>query len=666
MSLIGLMSVGVISLVVWLVLVFLSVTSGIEKNWLKKLTAISAPLTITPTEAYYASYYYQVDGISSQSNYTYKSIGEKAKALLTDPYLPQWDQAIPKEWPEKVRSEDGSTKDLVKETLAVLNTLNLEAQDYETSGAILNVEMLRTRSPFFSNAHSKNQCHLIQLFYLSTFNGRNPALSSLIEPPRINDLNHLFFSLDLLVKKVEEDLEVGVLPFRNGLQRLLPYVAIETMQTISPRWHGVKHLIPEGIELDADPLYIEGRLVQVSIPLEKKRELIGKVFKKEGHLFFVEKKGGASQIIDERVPLFLDNRLEIRVTPCPPLIDHVNTLKDLYFIAKADLQGFHLEGRLPWEGLEIQKATVKTHFNADPNPSPLWPYFVKGRGYLPKGNFYPVILPKCLQKNGALIGDMGRVCFGGGISHSMQEHSVPITICGFYDPGVMPIGGKIALTDPELPHIINQAYETLTDPSMKNGIQVYLSDLKQAKKVKETIEASFEEKGLAPYWDVTTFEEYEFSKDLLQQFQSDKYLLTLIAMIVLIVACSNIISFLILLVNDKRKEIAILSAMGASKKRIALIFTLCGGIVGTLSTFIGTLCAALTLHYIDLVVDVLSFFQGHDTFNALFYDTSLPNKLSQEALIFILIATPTISLLAGLIPALKAAKVHPSAILRAE
>ncbi|HAB98569.1 MAG TPA: hypothetical protein DCE71_01950 [Parachlamydiales bacterium] len=50
-ALISMMSVFVISLVVWLVLVFLSVTKGIEQNWLNKLTSLYAPLRISPTDA---------------------------------------------------------------------------------------------------------------------------------------------------------------------------------------------------------------------------------------------------------------------------------------------------------------------------------------------------------------------------------------------------------------------------------------------------------------------------------------------------------------------------------------------------------------------------------------------------------------------------------------
>src|ERR1700704_6021378 len=79
-SIISLISVLVIALVVWLIVVFFSVTNGLEKNWIQKLTALTAPLRITPTEAYYNSYYYQIDSISDASQYNPKTIREKKES----------------------------------------------------------------------------------------------------------------------------------------------------------------------------------------------------------------------------------------------------------------------------------------------------------------------------------------------------------------------------------------------------------------------------------------------------------------------------------------------------------------------------------------------------------------------------------------------------------
>jgi len=128
-ALVSLLSVIVISLVVWLVLVFLSVTTGIERNWLQKLTSLHAPLRLTPTEYYYHSYFYQTDVVSSASDYTLKTIGEKAESERSDPYSDSADIELPRNWPSPERHQDGRLRDPVKETFALLNNLKINLTD---------------------------------------------------------------------------------------------------------------------------------------------------------------------------------------------------------------------------------------------------------------------------------------------------------------------------------------------------------------------------------------------------------------------------------------------------------------------------------------------------------------------------------------------------------
>jgi lipoprotein-releasing system permease protein len=88
--------------------------------------------------------------------------------------------------------------------------------------------------------------------------------------------------------------------------------------------------------------------------------------------------------------------------------------------------------------------------------------------------------------------------------------------------------------------------------------------------------------------------------------------------------------------------------------------------MGTLGCFFGILAAICTLHYLDYLVAFLSHIQGREAFNPAFFGQSLPNQLSWEALLFVLIATPLLSLAAGMIPAMKASRIHPSSALRSE
>lgn len=477
-ALISLMSVFVISLVVWLVLVFLSVTAGIEKNWLNKLTSLYAPLRISPTDDYYRSYYYQVDGIAAHSNYTLKTIGEKAVAPQSDPYQPDSDIEIPLYWSDADVDSHQQLKDPVKLAFRELQQLqatfpDLYFQDYEISGALLKLDLDR----------GGRTSTLSQMTYLLSFAEENPRLAGLL---------------------------------------------------------------------------------------------------------------------------------------------------------------------LPAEG--AYRARV-----------------VEGKVILPSGPETAVLLPKSYRDSGVKLGDRGFLIYSVSSASSSQEQRIPIRTAGFYDPGFLSLGNRCLIVPSSITRQISASTQTYSsDGAPTNGIFVWPKNINQVGEIQDAIALRFEKLGIADYWKLTTFEEYEFSKDLLQQLRSDRLLFTLIAVIILLVACCNIISLLVLLVNDKKREIAILQSMGASFKSIASIFAICGAALGLISCLIGTTLAILTLHNLNALVSFLSKLQGRNAFNPTFFGQSLPNELSLDALTFVLIATPLLSILAGLIPAIKASRIRPSEVLRSE
>ena len=687
LSLISIMSVGVISLVVWLVLVFLSVIAGIEKAWEKKLTAFSAPIKITPTTAYYSSYYYQIDENSQASSYSPKNIGEKRQSLVTDPFNPLEDSALPAYFPQNVFNHDGSPKDLVKLAFDSIEKTNpnLVAQDYEVAGALLKLRLIRPIGPLFSNEQEKNQGHLTQASYFTSFAEGNPHLGSLIETPRIEDLNHLFFQCTHLVnnirsEKIESMAKPSANEFQYRISRLLSNITVEKVQTTTHKFNALFDLLPENKVFRVMATKKNGSIHSFSFsqsmqfPKEKRAQTVfGTLVKRGDHLLFTE-KDGQEVSFDRKTPLFLDTPLSMVVTGCRTESDSIQSLQDIYFEVNTTLQDIPVTGTIQWEGLQIEEATIKRTFEKRPEFPPFWPYFIKN-SHISSASILPeigphltsLVLPKSMQGNGVKIGDIGYVSYGTITPTSNQEQRIQTIVTGFYDPGVMSIGPRAILAPDDAIHTINSGSgSALFDQNTTNGIQLWFSDLGNTEKVRKNLLNAFEQAGILPYWTITPYYEYEFAKDLLMQFQSDRYLFTLIGIIVLTVACCNIISLLVILVNDKKREIAILRALGASKKSIALIFTFCGGIVGLFSTLMGVAFAIFTLHYIDHVVSFLSFLQGHEAFNVQFFGKSLPNELSRQALLFILVATPVISLLAGLIPALKACKIHPSNVLRSE
>ncbi len=369
--------------------------------------------------------------------------------------------------------------------------------------------------------------------------------------------------------------------------------------------------------------------------------------------------------LDPELSLEPDSSLVFDSTFDKTSIRRALEIQDILVKVKGQLQGRVIETVLPWKNFLIDSFSLIEKASL--------PFYIQksrdGKMELPvtSSGETGILLPKTFQENGVLLGDKGFLSYTASTVSSLQEQRTPIFVAGFYDPGVLSIGSKCLLVPRDITKTINSAAAGFTfDKIALNGLQVWFENPNKVLEIKRKIEAKLREKHIESYWQVISFQEYDFAKDLLQQFQSDKYLFSLIGVIILIVACCNILSFLIIQVNDKKKEIAILQAMGASKKSIALIFGLLGIFVGLLGCLIGSLGAVFTLHHIDTLVKILSALQGHDAFNQMFYGTSLPNTLSTPSLVFILFATPSLSLLAGLIPAMKACRLHPSSILRSE
>ncbi|HEV7737957.1 MAG TPA: hypothetical protein VGO47_11375, partial [Chlamydiales bacterium] len=182
-ALISLMSMTVVALVVWLVLVFLSVTVGIEKTWVSKLTSLYGPLRVSPTDEYYRSYFYQIDSYASASNHTLKTIGEKAMVALSDPYVETEDMEVPLGFSKADRDPSGMLIDPVKTAVNILDSLKeefsgLKYQDYEISGALLKLELAR----------AGRTSYLSQMSYLLSMQEENPLFTSLLTETLSNSL----------------------------------------------------------------------------------------------------------------------------------------------------------------------------------------------------------------------------------------------------------------------------------------------------------------------------------------------------------------------------------------------------------------------------------------------------------------------------------------------
>ena len=118
-------------------------TYGLENNWVQKLVAITSPVRVTPTDEYYNSYYYLIDSISQNSNYSLKSIGEKLESLDSDPYDLDFDEEIPAHLATADIDQNGQVKDLVKLANKAIIASGGAPTDYEMTISNLKITLKR-------------------------------------------------------------------------------------------------------------------------------------------------------------------------------------------------------------------------------------------------------------------------------------------------------------------------------------------------------------------------------------------------------------------------------------------------------------------------------------------------------------------------------------------
>jgi lipoprotein-releasing system permease protein len=149
------------------------------------------------------------------------------------------------------------------------------------------------------------------------------------------------------------------------------------------------------------------------------------------------------------------------------------------------------------------------------------------------------------------------------------------------------------------------------------------------------------------------------------QVQKDTMFIVL-GMIVL-VAAFNVVSSLIMLVKDKRADIAVLRTLGASSFAVMRIFLMCGAFVGVSGTLIGTVIGVVFCRNIVAVQHAVETITGGRVFDAsVFMLSELPDTIDWGDVIRVVALGLVLSLLATLYPSWRAARTDPVEALRHE
>jgi len=153
--------------------------------------------------------------------------------------------------------------------------------------------------------------------------------------------------------------------------------------------------------------------------------------------------------------------------------------------------------------------------------------------------------------------------------------------------------------------------------------------------------------------------------NLYQAIQASRQMVLLMLMVVVAVAAMNIVTAMIMVVQSKRQDIAMLMTMGLPAKRALLIILVQGLIIGLFGIGLGLLLGVGLSLSVDDVLPWLEKLLGYQFLKSDIYPISyLPTRVLWQDIVSVCIPALVISLLSALYPAWRATKILPAQALR--
>jgi lipoprotein-releasing system permease protein len=158
---------------------------------------------------------------------------------------------------------------------------------------------------------------------------------------------------------------------------------------------------------------------------------------------------------------------------------------------------------------------------------------------------------------------------------------------------------------------------------------------------------------------------HQSMRELFAAIQMEKTVVALMLSVIIGVAAFNIVASLVLMVNEKRTDIAVLRTMGNTAGDISRIFLFQGGLTGAIGVILGVFGGCFLALNIGNLLIWLENELGFRVFDAdLYFITRLPSQLQWLDVLLVAGLAMVLSLLATWYPALRAGRVHPAEALR--
>ena len=238
---------------------------------------------------------------------------------------------------------------------------------------------------------------------------------------------------------------------------------------------------------------------------------------------------------------------------------------------------------------------------------------------------------------------------GGAFAPRLQEFQV----VGTFEVGLQEHDSVLALI-----HLSDaEALRGLQGPT---GIRLKFDDVLEAPRLSRIAAAR-----LSPPLELRDWTEE--NEAYFRAIRIEKTMMGLILMLIVAVAVFNIVATLVMVVNDKRTDIAILRTLGLSPRGVLAVFMTQGVLIGWIGTALGVgLGLALALN-VDVIVPFLEAnFGFHIMDPDVYYISGIPSELHPPDVVRIAVAALLLTFVATIYPALQASRTQPAEALRYE
>ena len=228
------------------------------------------------------------------------------------------------------------------------------------------------------------------------------------------------------------------------------------------------------------------------------------------------------------------------------------------------------------------------------------------------------------------------------------------TVVGVFQVGMYEYDRNLAIIH------IDDAAKLFRLGNAVSGLRLKLDDLFNAPQITRSLARELYNQYSVSDWT-------KAHSNFFKAIKTEKRVMFIILLLIVAVAAFNIVSTLVMVVTDKRGDIAILKTQGLTNMSVMGIFIVLGGIIGVVGTLLGTLGGVLLALNVETIIPAIEKFFGVQFMAAdVYYISDVPSKLVWADVYFIAGIAFILSLLATLYPAWQASRVNPAEVLRYE